>query len=255
MKSYTIHLIRHGITEGNLLGQYIGRTDSPLAAEGIRALQKLKEQYEYPEAQAYYCSPMRRCIDTLRILYPEAEPVLVDGFRECDFGDWEGKTAKQLAEEDPSFLQWMESSHSVAPPNGESTGVLVQRTCAAFENLVEELMRSGTTSAVVVAHGGTLMSILSAYGLPRASFYDWMTENGCGAGPLDAFHGGRGVRHHPGRTQRKGRRRKIHHRPSARGRGPDLSQQRPTIGWKKCAAGGLTFSERNVNINTIEKRR
>lgn len=41
-------------------------------------------------------------------------------------------------------------------------------------------MRSGTTSAVVVAHGGTLMSILSAYGLPRASFYDWMTENGCG---------------------------------------------------------------------------
>ena len=152
MKSYTIHLIRHGITEGNLLGQYIGRTDSPLAAEGIRALQDLKEKYEYPEAQAYFCSPMRRCIDTLRILYPEAEPVLVDGFRECDFGDWEGKTAKQLAEEDPSFLQWMESSHSVAPPNGESTG----------------------------AHGGTLMSILSAYGLPRASFYDWMTENGCG---------------------------------------------------------------------------
>ena len=146
MKSYTIHLIRHGITEGNLLGQYIGRTDSPLAAEGIRALQDLKEKYEYPEAQAYYCSPMSRCIDTLRILYPEAEPVLVDGFRECDFGDWEGKTAKQLAEEDPSFLQWMESSHSVAPPNGESTGVLVQRTCAAFENLVE----------------------------------DWMTENGCG---------------------------------------------------------------------------
>ena len=82
MKSYTIHLIRHGITEGNLLGQYIGRTDSPLAAEGIRALQDLKEKYEYPEAQAYYCSPMRRCIDTLRILYPEAEPVLVDGFRE-----------------------------------------------------------------------------------------------------------------------------------------------------------------------------
>ena len=59
---------------------------------------------EYPEAQAYYCSPMSRCIDTLRILYPEAEPVLVDGFRECDFGDWEGKTAKQLAEEDPLSL-------------------------------------------------------------------------------------------------------------------------------------------------------
>ena len=180
MKSYTIHLIRHGIAEGNLLGQYIGRTDSPLADEGRKALQALKETYAYPSAQVFYCSPMSRCVETLRILYPEAEPVLIDGFRECDFGDWEGKTAKQLAEEDPRFLQWMESSRSVAPPHGEITGVLVQRTCAAFEKLVEELMRSGTTSAVVVAHGGTLMSILSAYGLPRASFYDWMTENGCG---------------------------------------------------------------------------
>lgn len=180
MKSYTIHLIRHGVTVGNMLGQYIGRTDSPLAPEGIKALQELKENYEYPQAQAFYCSPMSRCIDTLHILYPGVEPVLVDGFRECDFGDWEGKTAKQLAEEDPNFLQWMESSHTVAPPNGESTGVLVQRTCAAFEKLVEDMLRSGTTSAVVVAHGGTLMSILSAYGIPRASFYDWMTENGCG---------------------------------------------------------------------------
>lgn len=180
MKSYTIHLIRHGITEGNLLGQYIGRTDSPLAAEGMAALRALKEKHPYPQAQAYYCSPMSRCVDTLQILYPGAQPVLVDGFRECDFGDWEGKTAKQLAEEDPSFLRWMESSRAVAPPNGESTGVLMQRTCAAFEKLVEDLLRSGITSAVIVAHGGTLMSILSAYGLPRASFYDWMTENGCG---------------------------------------------------------------------------
>ena len=31
MKSYTIHLIRHGICEGNLEGRYVGRTqyDSP----------------------------------------------------------------------------------------------------------------------------------------------------------------------------------------------------------------------------------
>ena len=56
----------------------------------------------------------------------------------------------------------------------------MQRVCAAFEKIVEGMMRSGTSSAVIVAHGGTIMSILSAYGLPRANFYDWMTENGCG---------------------------------------------------------------------------
>ena len=41
-------------------------------------------------------------------------------------------------------------------------------------------MRSGVTSAVLVAPGGALMAILSAYGLPRAKFYDWMTESGTG---------------------------------------------------------------------------
>ena len=28
--------------------------------------------------------------------------------------------------------------------------------------------------------GGTIMTLLSTYGLPRAKFYDWLTANGCG---------------------------------------------------------------------------
>jgi alpha-ribazole phosphatase len=180
MKSYTIHLIRHGLTQGNLLGQYVGRTDLPLASEGADWLEKLKESSPYPTAQVYYSSPLKRCIQTLNILYPDAQPIIVEDFRETDFGDWEGKTAKELAEESDDFSKWVENSGSVTPPNGEGGGVFMQRVCAAFEKVVEGMMRSGTTSAVIVAHGGTIMSILSAYGLPRASFYDWMTENGCG---------------------------------------------------------------------------
>jgi alpha-ribazole phosphatase len=180
MKSYTVHLIRHGITNGNLLGQYVGRTDLPLAKEGVAWLEKLKSSSPYPTAQVYYCSPLQRCIETLRILYPEAQPIVVNDLRECDFGDWEGKTAKELAGSDENFAQWMDSNHAITPPNGEDGGTFMQRVCAAFEKIVEGMMRSGTSSAVVVAHGGTIMSILSAYGLPRANFYDWMTENGCG---------------------------------------------------------------------------
>jgi alpha-ribazole phosphatase len=179
MKSYTIHLIRHGLTEGNLLGQYVGSTDLSLAKEGVERLEKLKQASPYPTAQVYYCSPLKRCVETLRILYPEAQPIVVEELRECDFGDWEGKTAGELAG-DESFAQWMDSGHTATPPNGESGGAFMQRVCAAFEKIVEGMLRSGTSSAVIVAHGGTIMSILSAYGLPRAEFYDWMTENGCG---------------------------------------------------------------------------
>ena len=108
------------------------------------------------------------------------EPTVIDGFRECDFGQWEGKTAKQLAEEDPHFLEWMESGSQATPPGGETGAVFMHRVCEAFERLVEDMLRSRTTSAVIVTHGGVIMTILSAYGLPKAGFYDWITENGCG---------------------------------------------------------------------------
>ncbi len=180
MQSYVIHLIRHGTTEGNLLGQYIGSTDLPLAKEGAERLREQKRKGGYPAAQAYYSSPLLRCRQTMEILYPEAEPVLLDGFRESDFGAWEGKTAKELAEEDPAFLEWMESGAQATPPGGESGAVFMHRVCAQFESLVEDMLRTRTTSAVVVTHGGVIMTILSAYGLPKAGFYDWLTENGCG---------------------------------------------------------------------------
>lgn len=180
MKSYLIHLVRHGMTQGNLLGQYVGSTDSPLCQEGIEQLEKLREQFEYPNAQVYYTSPLTRCRDTLKILYPEAQPIMVEGLRECDFGQWEGKTAKDLEHEE-AFLRWMEDREGLtSPPGGEGRVAFAHRVCSTFEKLVEGMLRSGTTSAVIVAHGGVIMTLLSAYGLPKAQFYDWLTANGCG---------------------------------------------------------------------------
>ena len=181
MKSYTVHLIRHGTTAGNEEGRYIGSTDLPLSAGGTDALKRLRRAHPYPEAQTYFSSPMKRCIQTLGVLYPGAKPILVSDLRECSFGGWEGKTAGEIAEEDDRFRRWVSGGgEPVTPPNGEDGGAFARRVCAAFEKIVEGLMRSGVTSAAVVAHGGTIMAILSAYGLPRAEFYEWMTQPGHG---------------------------------------------------------------------------
>jgi alpha-ribazole phosphatase len=179
MKSYQIHFIRHGQTEGNAQGRYIGSTDMPLSEEGVRRLQDLREHYDYPGAAVYYSSPLKRCIETCRILYPQATPIAVAGLQECDFGRWEGKTAVEL-QGDPNFHTWLESGQQTSPPDGESGVEFTRRVCETFEKLVEGLMRTGTTQAVVVAHGGTIMTLLTAYGLPRAKFYDWIVDNGCG---------------------------------------------------------------------------
>ena len=50
MKTYKIHLIRHGITEANQDGRYIGRTDLPggdteTLMASLRRLDALEEDY------------------------------------------------------------------------------------------------------------------------------------------------------------------------------------------------------------------
>ena len=139
MKSYVIHLIRNMPCEGNLEGRYIGRTESPLALESIAKLAQRKGELEYPQAQAFFASPSTRCVDTLKILYPQADPEVVLELAECDFGEFEGKTAKEL-EGDPRFAQWMAGGAQAAPPGGESGPVFLQRVCQGFELLVKNLM-------------------------------------------------------------------------------------------------------------------
>ena len=179
MKSYIIHLIRHGACEGNLEGRYIGRTESPLAIEGIKEIVALKQKFTYPKVDSYYASPSTRCVDTLRLIYGDAEPEVILEMAECDFGQWENKTAEEL-QGDPRFLQWMNDGQKAAPPEGESSMVFMQRVCSGFETLVQNMMFTGTTSAALVTHGGVIMTILAAYGLPRAKMLDWICGSGCG---------------------------------------------------------------------------
>ena len=179
MKSYVIHLIRNMPCEGNLEGRYIGRTESPLALESIAKLAQRKRELEYPQAQAFFASPSTRCVDTLKILYPQADPEVVLELAECDFGEFEGKNAKEL-EGDPRFAQWMAGGAQAAPPGGESGPVFLQRVCQGFELLVKNLMTLGQTSAVLVTSAGVMTSLLAAYGLPQAPAHQWMCQPGEG---------------------------------------------------------------------------
>ena len=179
MKCYYIHLIRHGITMGNLLGQYIGHTDISLCDEGITGIKYLKSNFEYPKADVFFISPLKRCLQTLNIIYPNTNPIVVNDLKECDFGDFEGKSAEDL-KDDKRFEKWISEGGSSSPPNGENGTEFQERCCKAFEKIVNGVITAGITEGVIVAHGGTIMSILTAYGLPQAEFYDWLVGNGRG---------------------------------------------------------------------------
>lgn len=178
MKTYKIHLIRHGITDANQDGRYIGRTDLPLSPEGFSALLELKERYQYPGGVRFFVSPLTRCRQTLEVLYPHCQPAVVDGLQECDFGDWEGKSIRDL-KNDEQFLQWMEGKTRDIP-GGESTEAFRARVCAAFEGIVNDLLHSGDTEAVICTHGGVITLLMQLYSLPRLDPKDCLAAPGNG---------------------------------------------------------------------------
>ena len=78
MKTFKLHIIRHGITQGNLDGVYLGcRTDEPLCEEGRQHLLNLQAQFAYPKPVTVFCSPLKRATETADILFPTAQHKLV----------------------------------------------------------------------------------------------------------------------------------------------------------------------------------
>lgn len=181
MKTYQIHLIRHAMSEGSAEGKYIGHTDVPLTKEGIAQLRDIRENYgEYPQVDAVFSSPLKRCLDTVKEIYPDKEPIVLDELIEYDFGEFEGKTAEEL-QKDEDFAEWLSGTNpNKAAPFGDSQVRFNYRVCSCFEKIVDGVIRSGVDSVAVVTHGGVIMSIMAAYALPEAPMHEWLTPNGCG---------------------------------------------------------------------------
>ena len=178
MRTYKIHLIRHGLTDGNLKGQYIGRTDLPLIPEGIKELQMLKESIEYPNVPLLYSSPMLRCRQTAKILFPDNEITVIDNLKEYDFGDFEGKTASEL-EIDPAYLEWT-SGKASCTPNGEDNAEFAKRIALGINEIIRDMMEKGVYRSAVIMHGGAIITFLASCGLPRRHLAEWATGNGRG---------------------------------------------------------------------------
>ena len=179
MRTLKIHLIRHGATDANYDGRYIGcKTDLPLAPEGLNELRMLKDDIDYPEIERLYSSPMLRCRQTGAVLYPDFEPVTVEELKEYDFGSFENKTAAEL-ESNPSFIPWT-SGRLSAPPGGEDNSEFIKRICVGFNKIVLDMIEGGLTESAVIMHGGAIMMLLGVSAVPRSKPVEWTADNGRG---------------------------------------------------------------------------
>lgn len=181
MKTYQIHLIRHALTQGNLAGQYIGHTDLDATDAGLRQIDDIKREYGgYPEVDAVFSSPLKRCLQTAKRIYPDREPIILEGLSEYDFGEFEGKTADELKDEE-AFQVWLAGTSPETPlPFGESQAAFNARVCSAFVQIIDGIVKAGVKSTAVVTHGGVIMALMAAFALPEAPMHEWMTPNACG---------------------------------------------------------------------------
>lgn len=181
MRGYRLHLIRHGLTEGNLKGLYIGSgTDTPLCQEGIQRLEELRENFVYPWPEKLYVSPLKRTVSTAQIIYPDHDYTLVSDLRECNFGEFEGKTFDELMNRDENFVKWLDPESGYQPKGGEGSADFAQRCVMALNEIFTDMMKNGIHEAAAVTHGGVIAMMLTILAFPRKPTHEWTSDNGCG---------------------------------------------------------------------------
>ena len=172
MKCY---LIRHGITEGNNALNFSGSgTDEPLTREGREAL---KEVEGAVRGSMLFVSPMTRALETAAIMFPGVKPVVINDLREMHFGKFEGKNHKML-DGDPEYQAWLDSGGYAPIPGGESIGSFSARTWRGFKAAVSHAVKKGAGSICIVAHGGTIMAVMSK--LTGEDYFAFNAPNGAG---------------------------------------------------------------------------
>ena len=180
MLTYKLYFIRHGMTEGNRDGSYVGWTDLDLCEDGITQIEDLLSSYEYPQVQEVYCSPLLRARHTAELIYPDSPMTVVEDLKELSLGDFEGKSFLEL-QEDEAYKLWLKDSYHNPPPNSQESGEqFAQRISQAVNAIFLNMSEQGITKAAVVTHGGVIMGLMSAFAIPRLPMGRWAVSGGSG---------------------------------------------------------------------------
>lgn len=166
MKGYRISVLRHGMTDANEKGIYIGKTDLPLSPKGAGEVAAKMDEFDYPIVHRVYSSPLKRCTETADILFPETQLITVDDLRELDFGDFENKSVDELIN-NPDYKKWLKGGKDSRPPNGESLEEMTARTYKAIHNIIMDMMHDGITQSALITHSGIISNMLLCFGLPK----------------------------------------------------------------------------------------
>lgn len=179
MKSYKIHLIRHGLANGNEEGRFLGVTDTDLSLKGRADIEYLAREKDYPKASVVYSSPLKRCTQTAEILYPDRLILPIESLREYNFGVFDGKTPQELADNE-AFIKWTESKMADTPPFGESNNDFTKRCISAVNEILIDMQKRKVYSAAAVTHSGVILRLMCLFDIEKRDPKEYFCSNGKG---------------------------------------------------------------------------
>ena len=167
-------LVRHGETDWNKAGKFLGQFDVPLNDRGVAQARETASAVAADSPVALYSSPLARTMqlaeEVSRLTGLPVKPMT--GLKELDLGDMEGLTGSELRERSPGFFsEWRVNPGPVLMPGGESLAQLQDRAWAAFEEM--EANHRADECLVVVSHNFTIRTIIGKIlGIPWANFHN-----------------------------------------------------------------------------------
>jgi probable phosphoglycerate mutase len=155
----TTVLLRHGETPLSVEKRFAGIGDIPLTPHGLAQARAAALALKDRGLDAIVTSPLARCRDTAAEVADVTglDVRVEDGFRETDFGDFEGMTFGEVRERYPAELDAWLASTAVPPPDGESFQVVSLRVRRAVKRLLASY--TGKT-IVIVSHVTPIKMIL-----------------------------------------------------------------------------------------------
>jgi broad specificity phosphatase PhoE len=154
-------LLRHGQTPMSVEKRYAGRSDVPLTDAGVAQAAAAAKRLATAGLDAIVSSPRQRAVRTAEeVAAITGLPVATDeGFRETDFGAWEGLTFTEVRERWPSEMTAWLADPAVAPPGGESFAEVSERVTAALHRVLSA--RPGQR-VLVVSHVTPIKTLVTA---------------------------------------------------------------------------------------------
>ena len=175
MRAVKCILIRHGITPGNEKRIFLGcRTDDSLSGTGVAmTLERRRALLELAgESPVVFASPMKRAMQTARLIFEDADIRIVNDLQEIDFGRFDGHTHEEL-DGDDAYQAWLDSNGHAPIPEGEDMAGFADRSMRGLRHVLTDVPDG--RNAVIVCHGGNIMAIMSM--LDGGEYYEYLQEN------------------------------------------------------------------------------